>query len=84
MPARGGPGRAGGAARRRRVLRRAAGRAAHDAHISFAIGARRIAPLWRLLAGLADEDWHDAIEMDNARSRSRSTARTGGRPAPGC
>jgi hypothetical protein len=42
-------------------------RAAHDAHIGFAIGAKRIAPLWRLLAGLADGDWHDAIEMDNAQ-----------------
>jgi hypothetical protein len=42
-------------------------RAAHDAHIAFAIGARRIAPLWRLLDGLADGDWHDAIEMDNAQ-----------------
>jgi Transposase DDE domain group 1 len=42
-------------------------RAAHDAHIGFAIGARRIAPLWRLLAGLAEQDWHDAIEMDNAQ-----------------
>jgi len=42
-------------------------RAAHDAHIGFAIGARRIAPLWRLLAGLADDAWHDAIEMDNAQ-----------------
>src|SRR5262249_2181770 len=39
-------------------------RAAHDANIGFAIGAKRIAPLWRLLAGLADDDWHDAIEMD--------------------
>jgi len=42
-------------------------RAAHDAHIAFAIGAKRIAPLWRLLAGLAEDDWHDAIEMDNAQ-----------------
>jgi Transposase DDE domain group 1 len=42
-------------------------RAAHDAHIGFAIGARRIAPLWRLLAGIAEEDWHEAIEMDNAQ-----------------
>jgi hypothetical protein len=42
-------------------------RAAHDAHISFAIGAKRIAPLWRLLAGIAEDDWHDAIEMDNAQ-----------------
>jgi len=42
-------------------------RAAHDAEIAFAIGAKRIAPLWRLLAGLADDAWHDAIEMDNAQ-----------------
>ncbi|HEV2256888.1 MAG TPA: IS1380 family transposase [Streptosporangiaceae bacterium] len=42
-------------------------RAAHDAHISFAIGAKRIAPLWRLLAGLAEEDWHDATGMDGAQ-----------------
>ena len=42
-------------------------RAAHDAHIGFAIGAKRIAPLWRLLAGIAEDDWHDAIEMDNAQ-----------------
>jgi Transposase DDE domain group 1 len=42
-------------------------RAAHDAHISFAIGAKRIAPLWRLLAGLADDAWHDTIDMDNAQ-----------------
>jgi hypothetical protein len=42
-------------------------RAAHDAHIGFAIGAKRIAPLWRLLAGVADDDWHEAIEMDNAQ-----------------
>lgn len=42
-------------------------RAAHDAHISFAIGAKRIAPLWRLLAGIAEDDWHDAIDMDNAQ-----------------
>ena len=42
-------------------------RAAHDEHIGFAIGARRIAPLWRLLTGLTEDDWHDAIDMDNAR-----------------
>ena len=42
-------------------------RAAHDAHIAFAIGAKRIAPLWRLLAGIADDAWHDAIDMDNAQ-----------------
>ena len=42
-------------------------RAAHDEHIAYAIGAKRIAPLWRLLAGIAEDDWHEAIEMDNAQ-----------------
>ena len=42
-------------------------RAAHDAHIAFAIGAKRIAPLWRLLAGIAEDDWHDATGMDGAQ-----------------
>jgi Transposase DDE domain group 1 len=42
-------------------------RAARDARISFAIGAKRIAPLWRLLAGIAEQDWHDAIDMDGAQ-----------------
>jgi hypothetical protein len=42
-------------------------RAAHDAKIAFAIGAKRIAPLWRLLDGIAEDAWHDAIEMDNAQ-----------------
>jgi hypothetical protein len=42
-------------------------RAAYGEQIGFAIGARRIAPLWRLLAGLADGDWHDAIDMNNAQ-----------------
>ena len=42
-------------------------RAAHDEKIAFAIGAKRIAPLWRLLAGIAEDAWHDAIEMDGAQ-----------------
>jgi hypothetical protein len=43
-------------------------RAAHEARIGFAIGAPSGSrPLWRLLAGIADDDWHDAIEMDNAQ-----------------
>ena len=42
-------------------------RAAHDEHVAFAIGAKRIAPLWRLLGGLAEDAWHDAIEMDGAQ-----------------
>ena len=42
-------------------------RAAHDEKIAFAIGARRIAPLWRLLAGIGEEAWTGAIEMDNAQ-----------------
>ena len=42
-------------------------RVAHEEKIGFAIGAKRIAPLWRLLAGIAEEDWHDAIGMDGAQ-----------------
>ena len=42
-------------------------RAAHDEHIWFAIGARRIAPLWRLLDGISQDAWTDAIGMDNAQ-----------------
>jgi len=42
-------------------------RAARNEHVAFAIGAKRIAPLWRLLAGLAEDDWHDAIDMDGAQ-----------------
>jgi len=42
-------------------------RAAHDEKIAFAIGAKRIAPLWRLLAGIAEDDWRDATEMDSAQ-----------------
>jgi hypothetical protein len=42
-------------------------RAAHDAQIAFAIGAKRIAPLWRLLGGIAEDDWQDATGMDGAQ-----------------
>jgi hypothetical protein len=42
-------------------------RAAHDEDIAFAVGAKRIAPLWRLLDGIADDDWRAAIEMENAQ-----------------
>jgi hypothetical protein len=42
-------------------------RAAHLADVEFAIGAKRIAPLWRLLDGVADNDWTDALDMDGAQ-----------------
>jgi len=42
-------------------------RAAHFENIEFAIGAKRIAPLWRLLSGVAEDDWTDAIDMDRAQ-----------------
>ena len=42
-------------------------RAAHDEKIAFAIGAKRIPPLWRLLAGIAEDDWTDAIGMEGAQ-----------------
>jgi DDE family transposase len=63
------------AARAGRVLLRAdagyfAGalaRAAMMAGVEFAIGAKRIAGLWRILAGVAEDDWTDAIDMDGAQ-----------------
>jgi len=42
-------------------------RAALFADIQFAIGARRIAPLWRLLDGLTEGDWTDALDMPAAQ-----------------
>jgi hypothetical protein len=42
-------------------------RAAMMAGVEFAIGAKRIAPLWRILAGVAEGDWTDAIDMDGAQ-----------------
>ena len=42
-------------------------RAALFAEVEFAIGARRIAPLWRILAGVAETDWTDAIDMTGAQ-----------------
>lgn len=42
-------------------------RVAFLADVEFAIGAKRIAPLWRLLAGLSDKDWTDAVGMDEAQ-----------------
>lgn len=42
-------------------------RAALFADVEFAIGARRIAPLWRILDGLGEDDWTDAVGMANAQ-----------------
>lgn len=42
-------------------------RAALFAEVEFAIGAKRIAPLWRILDGVAETDWVDAIDMDRAQ-----------------
>ena len=42
-------------------------RAALFAEVEFAIGARRIAPLWRILDGVAETDWVDAHDMANAQ-----------------
>jgi hypothetical protein len=42
-------------------------RAAHFADVEFAIGAKRIAPLWRLLGGVAETDWTDALDMHGAQ-----------------
>jgi Transposase DDE domain group 1 len=37
------------------------------AGVEFAIGAKRIAPLWRLLDGVGEDTWADAIDMDRAQ-----------------
>ncbi len=42
-------------------------RAALAAGVEFAIGAKRIAPLWRLVGGVAEDGWADAIDMDGAQ-----------------
>jgi hypothetical protein len=42
-------------------------RVAHLEGVFFAIGAKRIAPLWLLLGGLGEDDWADAIDMDGAQ-----------------
>jgi hypothetical protein len=47
--------------------------------VEFAIGAKRITPLGPLLAGITDNDWVDAIDMDARSGRaSLTTGRTGG------
>jgi Transposase DDE domain group 1 len=42
-------------------------RAALFADVEFAIGARRTAPLWRLLDGVPGRAWTDAIDMTGAQ-----------------
>jgi hypothetical protein len=42
-------------------------RAALAAGVEFAIGAKRIAPLWRILDGVAADDWVDAVDMGGAQ-----------------
>jgi Transposase DDE domain group 1 len=42
-------------------------RAALAHQVQFAIGARRIAPLWRLLAGIEEATWTQAIDMPAAQ-----------------
>jgi hypothetical protein len=59
-------------------------RAAMMAGVEFALGAKRIAPLWQILAGVAEDDWTDAIDIHGAQVAVASTARTGGPQPPGC
>jgi hypothetical protein len=42
-------------------------RAALGEGIEFAIGAKRIAALWRLLSGIGEADWADAVDMPGAQ-----------------
>jgi len=66
------------------MLRTTGGLSGELLQFAFAIGPKRIAPLWRLLAGIAVDARRHAIEMAGARSRWRSTARTGNPSIPGC
>jgi hypothetical protein len=42
-------------------------RVAFLAGAEFAIGAKRIAPMWRLLDGISEQDWAEAIDMPGAQ-----------------
>lgn len=42
-------------------------RAARARGVAFAIGAKRIAPLWRLLPGIEQDAWVEAIDMHGAQ-----------------
>ena len=66
---------AAGAGREPGALRAGAGylagqlaRAATGGRIAFAISARRIAPLGRLPAGAAQDDWREAVGIDAAQA----------------
>ena len=41
-------------------------RAAHAENVGFAIGGKRIAPLWRMLDGITKADWVEAVDMPGA------------------
>lgn len=41
--------------------------AAYREGVGFAIGAKRIAPLWRILTGVGETDWVEAIDMPGAQ-----------------
>ena len=70
----------GGDARRRGYFAGQLARAAHDARIAFAIGARRIAPLWRLLIRRVALD--SAQVAADPRSRRRRTLHPDQRARP--
>ena len=59
-------------------------RAALFAEVEFAIGARRIAPLWRILDGVAETDWTDAIDMTNTQVAVAEYCPDWWPPRPGC
>jgi Transposase DDE domain group 1 len=59
-------------------------RGAHDERIFFAIGAKRIAPLWRLPAASPRTTGATPSRWTMRRSRWLTTARTGGQRTRGC
>jgi Transposase DDE domain group 1 len=57
-------------------------RAARDLHVRFAIGAKRIAPVWRALAGCPSLTGATRSTCDPRRSPSRTTSPRTGRSPP--
>ena len=59
-------------------------RAAAAAGMAFAIGAKRITSMWKALAGIAEDAWRDAIDMQNAQVAVSPYRRRTGPKTPCC
>ena len=73
-----------GCARRCWLCRGGVGHCRVPAGCGLRDGAKRIAPLRRILAGILDTDWAEVIDMSGAQLAVATTAPPGGRRRPGC